>query len=62
MEIYGNLSVANPVCRTSQKCVEYILKTSSRRLEDIFARRFEDVLNIPWRCFTRRLKDVFKTF
>ena len=47
MEIYGNLSVANPVCRTSQKCVEYILKTSSRRLEDIFARRFEDVLNIP---------------
>ena len=42
------------VLKSSWRCPEDILKRSSIRLEDAFARRLEDV-------FARRLEDVFKT-
>ena len=43
----------------------YVLKTSWRCLEDVFARRLEDVLKTSWRHLGktswRRLEDVLKT-
>ena len=50
---------------TSQRLVNknsltwwYVFKTSWRCLQDVFARRLEDVLKTSW----RRLEDVLKTF
>ena len=47
----------------------YVFKTSWRCLQDVFARRLEDVLKTSWRCLEdvlktswRRLEDVLKTF
>ena len=58
---------------TSQRLVNknsltwwYVFKTSWRCLQDVFARRLEDVLKTSWRCLEevlktswRRLEDVF---
>ena len=44
----------------------YVLKTSWRCLEDVFARRLEDVLKTSWRRLGKtswkRLEDVLKTY
>ena len=42
------------LCKTSWRCLEDVLNTSSKRLED--------VLKMSWRCFWRRLEKVLKTF
>ena len=39
----------------------YALKTSWKRLEDIFERRLEDVLKMSWRCFEEILRRLAKT-
>ena len=57
MEIYGNLSVANPVCRTSQKCVN----TSWKRLQDVLKTSLQDVLKTSWIYLEDVLQDVLKT-
>ena len=36
----------------------YVFKTSSRRLQDILQKRFQDIYKTSWRC----LEDVLKTF
>ena len=50
---------------TSWKRLEDVLKTFSKRLEDVFARGLEDVLKTSWRHLGktswRRLEDVLKT-
>ena len=50
---------------TSQRLVDknswtwwYVFKTSWRCLQDVFARRLEDVLKTSWRC----LEDALKTY
>ena len=62
------------VLKMSWRCLENVFeevfKTFWRRLEDVLARRLEDVIKTPWlktswRClediFTRRFEDVLKT-
>ena len=50
------------LCKTSWRRFRDVLKTSSKRLEDVLARRLEDVLKTSWRRLLKtKTKDVFKT-
>ena len=70
-----NPSVNNGLCKqrltnllnTSQRLVNknnltwwYVFKTSWRCLQDVFARRLEDVLKTSWRCFEEVLKTSWR--
>ena len=57
------------ICETSWRCFEDVLKISWKRLEDVIARRLEDVLKMSsedvwltriYSSSSRRLEDVLK--